>query len=376
MVLVTVFLYGCGGASSANNPGEQPPQSLPVISIDSFPFTAYQEFPASLQGNRDIEVRPQVDGYLEKIYVDEGAHVHKGQLLFRIDTRSYQEQVNNAHANLQSAKAALENAALNVEKLTPLVQNKVVSEVQLKSAQAAYNAAKANVAQAQAAYATANINLGYTQIAAQADGYIGRIPFKTGSLVGRNTMEALTVLSETKDMHVYFSMSESAFLQFKQEFPGSTIEEKIKKMPEVELVLADNSLYPQKGKVEIVEGQFNKTVGAINFRAGFSNEKGLLRSGNTGRIRIPRPASASLVVPQEATYELQDKVFVFAVGKDNTVTGKPVTIVGRSGGYYLVAGGLHTGDKIVYAGLDRLRDGAKILPQALSMDSLIKARPL
>lgn len=374
--LGAIALYGCSNASSANTAGEFPPQSLPVVQVDSATVNTYQEFTASLQGNRDIEVRPQVDGYLDKIYIDEGAHVTKGQPLFHIDAHPYQEVVNNTRASLQAAKAAMESAAINVEKLTPLVQNNVVSAVQLKSAQSAYDAAKANVAQAQAAAASAGINLGYTTIYAQADGYVGRIPFKTGSLVSRTTAEPLTLLSETKEMHAYFSLSETAFLQFKEQFKGNTIEEKIKHLPDVELVQADNSLYPQKGKIEIVEGQFNKSIGAINFRATFPNAAGLLRSGNTGKIRIPNPHERALVIPQEATYELQDKVFVFVVDSSGKVVGKPVTIKGRSGNYYLVDQGVSKGDQIVYAGLDKLRDGAKIIPRKLSMDSLFKANPL
>lgn len=157
--LGAIALYGCSNASSANTAGEFPPQSLPVVQVDSATVNTYQEFTASLQGNRDIEVRPQVDGYLDKIYIDEGAHVTKGQPLFHIDAHPYQEVVNNTRASLQAAKAAMESAAINVEKLTPLVQNNVVSAVQLKSAQSAYDAAKANVAQAQAAAASAGINL-------------------------------------------------------------------------------------------------------------------------------------------------------------------------------------------------------------------------
>lgn len=371
-----ITVYGCGNPSSANNTGEMPAQSLPVVQVDSLPVNTYQEFTASLQGSRDIEVRPQVDGYLDKIYVDEGAHVTTGQPLFHIDARPYQEQVNNAQANLQAAKATMEQAAINVEKLTPLVQNNVVSVVQLKSAQAAYSAAKATVAQSQAAVASAGINLGYTTIRAQADGYVGRIPFKTGSLVGRATAEPLTILSETKEMHTYFSLSEAAFLQFKEQYAGNTIEEKIRHIPDVELVLADNSIYPQKGKVEIVEGQFNKSIGAINFRAKFPNASGILRSGNTGKVRIPNTRQQVLVIPQEATYELQDKVFVFIVEPGDKVLGKPVAIKGRSGSYYLVENGLHKGDQIVYAGLDKLHDGVKIIPRKILMDSLLKVSPL
>ena len=373
--LTISVLYGCSSASSESMAAPPPPQ-LPVITVGDKSVTTYQEFTASLQGEKDIEIRPQVDGSLDNIYVDEGAYVHKGQELFRINSEPYREQLNTAEANVLSAKAAMENALINVNKLTPLVQNNVISDVQLQSAKASYDVAKANVAQAESAAAYARINVGYTSITAPADGYIGMIPFKTGSLVSKGMAEALTVLSETKDMHVYFSMSEADFMQFKNNFSGSSIEEKIKQIPPVQLVLADNSIYPQTGKVELADGQFDKTIGAINFRATFPNIAGMLRSGNTGKIRIPRESANAIVVPQEATFDLQDKVFVFVVSDSNTVAGKPISILNSSGTYYLVSSGLNAGDKIVYSGLDRLRDGMKIVPQQLSMDSLIAAKPL
>ena len=376
IIIVMLVLHAC--KSSSNNDGgfQVPPQSLPVITVVSLPATIYQEFSASLEGSKDIEIRPQVDGYLSKIYVDEGAHVKKGQPLFQINSQPYIEQLNNAKASLSSAKANLANAQINVSKLTPLVQNNVISDVQLKTAQAAYDAASANVSQAEAVVHNAEINLGYALIRAPVDGYIGRIPFKTGSLASTTTAQPLTVLSEVKDIYAYYSLSENDFIQFKNQFSGKTIEEKIKQMPPVELVLADNSIYPKKGKVEIVSGQFNNSIGAITFRATFQNTDGLLRSGNTGRIRIPRSITSSLPIPQEATFELQDKVFVFALGDSNKVASKPITIAGKSGDYYLVEKGLNAGEKIVYTGLDRLRDGAVIQPQNMSMDSLLKVKPL
>ncbi|HKC35622.1 MAG TPA: efflux RND transporter periplasmic adaptor subunit [Chitinophagaceae bacterium] len=377
IIVAAFMLYACHSSSPNNHGyGPPPPESLPVITISSMPATTYQEYTASLEGSRDIEIRAQVDGYLDRIYVDEGAYVKKGQLLFKINGQPYLEQLNNASALHEAAKASLENAAINVNKLVPLVQNNVISDVQLKSAQAAYNVAKANVVQAAAAVQAARINLGYTSVIAPASGYIGKIPLKTGSLVGKATIEPLTVLSETRDIHAYFSMSEINFLQFKDQFPGATIEQKIRQMPPVELVLASDSIYTQKGKVELAQGQFDKTTGTINFRATFPNENGLLRSGNTGKIRIARDLGNSVVIPQEATFELQDKVFVFAVGDSNKVSSKPLTISGTSGNYYLVQGGVSPGERIVYTGLDRLREGVVIQPQPMSMDSLLKARPM
>jgi membrane fusion protein (multidrug efflux system) len=371
-----VLYSSCSSSSAENGAAAPPPQELPVISISSQPVTTYSEFTATIEGSRDIEIRPQVDGYLEAIFVDEGAYVQKGQPLFRVDARPYREQLNTANAMLLSAKAALENASINVSKLTPLVQNNVISDVQLRSAKAAYNAAKANVAQAQAQVQSAKISLGYTTVKAPASGYIGLIPFKTGSLVGKSVPEALTVLSETKDMHAYFSMSEVDFNAFKNRFTGNTVQEKIKQLPQVELLLADNTTYPAKGRVELAGSQFDKVNGTISFRASFPNANGLLRSGNTGKIRIPSLSSNSLLVPQEATFELQDKVFVYLLTDSNKVVGKPLTVTGTSSHFYLVSGGVKAGDKIVYQGIDRLRDGMVIKPKNIPADSLTKTASL
>ncbi len=375
-LIALLIFYGCN--SSAGNPAGygQQVQALPVITLIKMPATTYQEFSASLEGTKDIEVRPQVDGYLDRIYVDEGAYVKKGQSLFHINERPYREQLNTAKAGLAAAKANLANAQINLSKITPLVQHNVVSDIQLKSAQAAYDAAAAGVAQSEAMVQSAEINLGYTLIKAPSDGYIGRIPHKTGSLVGTSTAEALTIISDIKEVYAYFSFSENDFLQFKNQFAGNTVEEKIKNMPPVELVLADGSVYPQKGKVQIVAGQFDNSVGAISFRASFPNPERLLRSGNTGKVRIAQLLKEALVVPQEATFEIQDKVFVFAVGDSNKVTSKPITVAGRTNYYYFVESGVQAGEKIVFAGTGNLQDGMVIQPQPISADSLFKVKPL
>ena len=370
--------YGCN-SSSAPGPGagyELQIQSLPVITVMDTTAATYKEFSASLEGSKDIEIRPQVDGYLDKIYVDEGAYVRKGQSLFQINARPYVEQLNNAKASLAAAKANLANAQINVDKLTPLVQNNIVSEVKVKEAKAAHDAMVASVAQAQSMVQSAGINVGYTLIKAPVDGYIGRLPHKTGSLVGLTTAAPLTVISEIKDVYAYFSLSENDFLQFKSEFEGKTVEEKIKKMPPVELVLPDGSVYQQKGKVQLATGQFDNSIGAISFRAVFPNADRLLRSGNTGKVRVPKLRNKTLLVPQESTFEIQDKIFVFAVGDSNKVFSKPIVVSGKTAGYYFVESGVQAGDKIVFAGTGNLQDGMAIKPQPVSMDSLLKAKPL
>ena len=378
VVCVLLAGYGCN-SSSAPGPGagyEPQIQSLPVITVMDTTAATYKEFSASLEGSKDIEIRPQVDGYLDKIYVDEGAYVRKGQSLFQINARPYVEQLNNAKASLAAAKANLANAQINVDKLTPLVQNNIVSEVKVKEAKAAHDAMAASVAQAQSMVQSAGINVGYTLIKAPVDGYIGRLPHKTGSLVGLTTAAPLTVISEIKDVYAYFSLSENDFLQFKSEFEGKTVEEKIKKMPPVELVLPDGSVYQQKGKVQLATGQFDNSIGAISFRAVFPNADRLLRSGNTGKVRVPKLRNKTLLVPQESTFEIQDKIFVFAVGDSNKVFSKPIVVSGKTAGYYFVESGVQAGDKIVFAGTGNLRDGMAIKPQPVSIDSLLKAKPL
>lgn len=366
-----VAMDNCTPTSGGDTALQHQAQALPVVTVNSGTATTYQEFSASLQGSKDIEIRAQVDGYLDRIYVDEGAQVKKGQALFKINDQLYREQLNNARANLAAAKANLANAEINVVKLTPLVDNNVVSEIQLRAANAAYEAALASVTQAEAMVGSAQINIGYTTITAPTDGYIGRIDVEPGSLVGTSTAAALTVLSEIKQVHAYFSFSEREFLQFISRFEGETVQEKIDHMPAVELVLADNTVYPYKGTVETVAGQFDNTTGAISFRATFPNASGLLRSGNTGRIRIPHVVESALVVPRESTYELQDKIFVFAVSDSNKVVSTPIQVSDNMDNFYLVEKGLKAGDKIVYAGLDRLNDGTVIQPQLISMDSLL-----
>jgi membrane fusion protein, multidrug efflux system len=367
----SIVWYGCT-QSSGGGGYQQVAQELPVYTVTDITATTYREFPAVVEGTQVVEIRPQVNGYLDKILVDEGDYVRKGQPLFRIDDHIYREQYNNAKANLATAKADLANADIEVSRLTPLVQSNVVSDVKLKAAQATYDAAVAHVAQAEAMLSTSSINLGYASIKAPVDGYIGRIPFKTGSLVSVSNTEALSIISEIKDVYAYFSFSEIDFLEFSEKIRGNSLSEKIGEIPAVELILADNSTYPLKGKVEIVSGQFNNSTGAISMRAKFPNTNGLLRSGITGKIRIPQTIASAVVVPQASTFELQDKVMVFVLDEKNIVNSAPIQVAENYGNFYLVKGGLKPGQRIAYAGIDRLRDGAVIQPQPISADSLLK----
>lgn len=370
---LVVLFYSCSPKAVETT---QPPVQLPVISVISAPANTYQDFSASLEGTLNVAIRPQVEGYLEKIYVDEGDYVKAGQPLFKINDHVYAEQSNNTRSGLQVAEANMQKAAVEIERLAPLVKNNVVSDLQLKTANAAYEEAKALVTKAKAMEGNAHISMGYTLISAPVNGYIGRIPFRTGSLVGKGELEPLTVLSDVNEIYAYFSMSEPDFMAFKNKFPGNTLEEKIKQVPLVELIMADNNAYAQKGKIEIVEGQFDKTMGAISFRATFPNPGGIIRTGNTGKVRIMQSLSSTLIIPQEATFEMQDKVYVYAVTEGNKVTRKAIHVLGKTSNCYYVDQGIPAGGKIVLAGTGNLQEGAVITPQILSADSLLKANPL
>ncbi|MFZ4860959.1 efflux RND transporter periplasmic adaptor subunit [Sphingobacterium sp. Mn56C] len=361
-VIGLLFLHSCTTGVSQPAPPAAP--ALPVTTISGANESVYQEYPAAIEGASNIEIRPQVGGALERIYVDEGARVSKGQLLFKINDRPFQEQLNQAKANLLAARAELENAELEVEKKTRLVENKVLTDFQLKTAISSRNMAKASVQQALSAVEAAKINVGYTEIRATSNGYIGRLLKKQGSLVGPADLEPLTSLSDVQQLHVYFSLGENDFIAFKNEAAGNNLEQKLKQLPAVSLLLSDQSVYEHAGMVDMVDGQFDKNTGAITLRATFPNPGGVLRNGNTGKIRLEKKYNKALLVPQSATLEVQDKIFVYAVNKENKAVQQAIKVIGKSGENYLVESGLHEGDRIIVKGFDRLQDGQVINPQA------------
>ena len=360
-LIAITLLYSC--SPKQQSAGAPPAPSLPVATVTTETDTTYQEYPASIEGTVNVEIRPQVSGSLDKVFVDEGAFVSEGQPIFKINDLPYRASLNNALASMHAAEASVANAQLEIDKLTPLVQNKVVSDYQLKTARAAYDVAKANVEQTKANVSTAEINLGYTIIKAPVSGYIGRLLKKQGSLVAPSDADALTLLSDVHNVHVYFSLGEKDFIDFKEQYPGETLKDKLKGLPPVTLLLADESAYAQQGKIDMIDGQFDKTTGAITVRANFPNAQGLLRSGNTGKVKLSLVHKDAILVPESATVDLQDKVFVFTLGDSSKVKKQAITIIGKSGDNYLVKDGVKAGDQIVLSGVDKLQEGMVIQPQ-------------
>lgn len=359
---VPLFFFGCGSGGGGKDPMKQGTPALPVMTLSTSDASVSEEYSALLEGKVNVEIRPQLDGTLQKIYVDEGASVKAGQPLFKIDDRVYREQYNSAFAAQHAAEAALAVAKLEVEKLLPLVQNKVISDIQLKIARANYQASLAAVEQTRASARSAAVNLGYTVIKAPVSGYIGKIPFRIGSLVSENQSEWLTLLSDVSEIYASFSMSEIAFMRFRQHYPGVTLQEKLGKVSPVSLIMADGSTFSEKGAISTISGQFDQATGSVRIRALFRNPEGVLRSGNTGKVVIESLSRNVLLVPQAATVELQDKVFVFQLAKDNKVTKRVIVVSAKSGNNYIVSSGVKEGDVIVTAGIEKLQDGALIKP--------------
>lgn len=357
IALFSLYLYSCK-SSSASAP--EAAAVVPVLVVDTATATTWQDYAATIEGKTDVAIRPQVSGYLQSVAVDEGSYVHAGQLLFKIDDRPYREALNNAVANLHAAQAAITAADIEVEKLDPLVKEKVIADIQSKSAKASYKMAVARAEQAKAAVDAAKINMAYTSVTAPVSGYIGRLPYKKGSLVSSADPSPLTTISDVSEVHAYFSMSEAEFLQFSKQHHVRGADKG--DLPAAELVLADGEPYTNAGKVDMVDGQFDQTTGAITLRAAFTNDQGILRSGNTGKVRIHHQHNASLLVPQQATVELQDKAFVYVVDAGNKVSKKPIIIAGKSGTDYIVKAGLAKGDRIVSEGVEKLQEGQQIKP--------------
>ena len=333
---------------------------LPVMTLKEEKAAKSFQYLGSIEGVENVGIRPQVDGILEEIYVDEGDYVKKGQPLFKINSQPYQEDLKNALADVKVEKAKLRKAKSEIDRIQPLIDNEVISEVRMETVQADYEVAQSSLDKAQAVAANMRINLEFTTIVAPVSGFMGRIPKSIGNLVKKTDEEPLTVLSNVEDVYVYFSMSESDYLYYERMKGDSTS----KKMnTEVKLVLSDGSEYERAGLIDANSGQIDKSTGSINLRAKFDNPDTLLRSGSTGKIIMEQIYPNAILVPQGATASIQDKKFVFKFQEDSTVVKQEIQIEGRTGKEYIVSGGsLSADDRIVVSGLDKLTNGVKVKP--------------
>ncbi|NSL90870.1 efflux RND transporter periplasmic adaptor subunit [Chitinophaga sp. Mgbs1] len=357
-----LFLTACGSKPPETGYNDQP-QPYQVTALTPVPAVINIDYPATVRGKQNIEIRPKVDGYVQQILADEGATVKKGQLLFRIQAPQYEQEVLTAMAAVKSAEAGVNTAAMQVKKVQPLVKKEIVSNYELESAQLALQAKEAELAQAKASLQNARVNVGYTTIYSPADGIIGTLPYKIGSLVSSNSPEPLTTLSDISTVHVYFSFNEKQLLDLTGQDTGKSLDEKIHSLPPVQLILANGNAYPEKGRIETTGGLINTETGAISMRAAFSNAAGLIRSGSSAVIRITQPVNDALVVPAKATFELQGKKFVYTVDTAGVTRSREIAVKEfTAGDSFIITGGVKRGEKIVTEGVGSLKEGMKIKP--------------
>ncbi|MFT5749889.1 MAG: membrane fusion protein (multidrug efflux system), partial [Ancylomarina sp.] len=324
---ITIILLGLSACKdTSQKPMAKGPMAFPVQSAVKNNVSVYAEYAANIEGEQNIEIRAKVDGFIDKIYIDEGTEVKKGQLLFKLSAETLNQQVNVAKANIEVAKAQVVSAQVEVDKVTPLVQKNIISGVQLKTAESNLNAANAQLIAAEAQYQNARENLAYTFIKSPVDGIVGSLPYRVGSLVGRSEPKPLTTVSNISNVYAYFTLNEKQLLQFNRGLNGSSVADKIKELPDVELILADGSTYDQKGRIETINGMVNPRTGSISYRAIFSNPDNLLRSGISGKIKFPSIQNEVILVPQKATYEMQGKKFVYLVNSENKVEAKEIIV--------------------------------------------------
>ena len=350
-------LAGCGNGSQI----PQASNEYAVRDVTTSVCNLSTSYPATIKGIQDIEIRPKVGGFITKVHVDEGDFVHKGQVLFSIDRVQYEAAVKSAEAAVRVAKTTVSTQELTVKNKKMLHSQGIISDYDMEMAENELASAQAQLASANAQLVDAKNNLSFCSVTSPSDGVVGTIPYRVGSLVSSTTAEPLTTVSNISQMYVYFSMTEKQLLEYTKGTDG--VQGALAAIPPVNLRLVDGSLYDQTGKVTNVSGVIDIATGSVSMRATFDNPQKILRSGGTGSIVIPVRDSSAIQVPQKATYEIQDKRFVYVVGKDNKVKNTEITVLSQNDGTnYVVTSGLKVGDRIVVEGINTLNDGMPIKP--------------
>ncbi len=348
-----LLLASCGG-----NGGGRPTfgdNEYPVVTVGTQSASSQATYPASIKGVQDVQINPKVQGFITQINVKEGQTVSAGQVLFVLDNVTYQAQVRQSQANVNTAEAACNTAKLSYENSKKLYENKVIGDFELQSATNQYEQAKAGLALAQAGLASAKEMLSFCYVKSPASGVVGTLPLKVGALV--NTASVLTTVSNNSSMEVYFSVTEKDALEMSKSGEG------LSAMPAVKLQLADGTVYGHDGKVTKMSGVIDQTTGSVQMIAVFSNPEKLLKSGGSGTILIPHDNASAIVIPQSCVMEVQNKKFVYLLGKDNKVQYTEIKVAPQNdGNNYVVTEGLKVGDKYVTNGITKLNDQMVIVP--------------
>ena len=344
----------CGQAPTAMGPAE-----YAVMTIATTDREIPINYSATIRGRQDIAIYPQVSGTIFELCVNEGQTVSKGQPLFIIDQVPYKAALQTAEANVAAAKAGVATAQLTYDSKKELYAKNVVSQYDLLTAENTLLTAKAQLAQAEAQRVNAANNLSYTVVKAPANGVVGTLPYRVGALVSASIPQPLTTVSDNSDVYVYFSMTENQLLNLTRQY--GSIANTLKNMPDVRLVLNDGSVYDRTGRIESISGVIDTSTGSVQLRAVFPNADGLLHSGGAGSVIVPNIHKDCVVVPQVATFELQNKVYVYKV-EDGKATSSMIDVEKiNNGREYIVKSGLTPGDVIVAEGVGLLREGTPIV---------------
>lgn len=341
--------------TSCREEQKQASSSYPTMIVKKETRSLDSRYSAAIRGRQDIEIYPQVSGTLQQLFVTEGERVTKGQVLFIIDQVPYKAALNTAEADVKTAKSTLATARITYEGRRRLLEQQIISDFDMQKATNELESAKAVVEQAEARLVNARNDLSYTVVRSPADGVVGTLPYRQGALVSSNMEQPLTVVSDNSSMYVYFSMNESRLLDLLQRYGSS--EEAIKELPAISLYLSNGTLYQEKGRIESISGVIDRSTGSVSLRAVFSNPNGLLHSGASGNVALPTVYEGCIVIPQEVTFRIQEKVLVYKV-----VDGKAVSTVIQvspldNGREYIVTDGLEEGTEIVSGGVGLLREG-------------------
>ncbi|HEY9550756.1 MAG TPA: efflux RND transporter periplasmic adaptor subunit [Prevotella sp.] len=355
--MVATVLVSCGGGNSMKMGDNQ----YPVRAVGTSNADMKVTYPATIKGIQDVEIRPKVSGFITKVCVHEGQSVGAGQLLFVIDNETYQSAVRQAQAAVNTSRAQLNTAKLTYDNNKKLFDKNIIGQYELSTALNSYETAKATLAQAQASLASAKEMLSFCYVKSPTSGVVGSLPFKEGALVSASSVEPLTTVSNISTMEVYFSMTEKDIMNLTKKSGG--IAAAIADYPQVKLQLADGTIYNHPGKVVKASGVIDAATGSVSMIARFANPEKLLKSGGSGQIVVPTNDANAIMIPQDATSEVQDKVFVYLVGKDNKVKYTEIKINPQNDGKtYIVTSGLSVGDRIVTKGITKLADGMEIKP--------------
>lgn len=364
--LLALGLAGCSAKADEGKKEDAPPV-VPVLTLKTSEQELFHDYVADVQAIRNVEVRAQIPGFIEKIFVDEGRPVKKGQPLFQLNTDLYRHDLLQAQAAVASAEAKAAEARVERGRVQLLVSKNVIAKSELELVNSRVRDAEAQVANARASIADANTQLSYTLIRAPFDGVIDRIPLKMGSVVDKGTL--LTTVSDLHEVYAYFDIGEAEYIALRRArelhpelHPDS-----------VDLTLADGSRYPIAGRIETSESEIDPSTGSLAIRARFANPDHLLKHGSTGKVRLTTTLPKALLVPQRAAFELQDRTYVYVLGPGDTVRTRSFKPQTRTGPFYVVKDGLKPGERVVYEGTQELRDGEKVQPKSVKIDSLLAA---